>query len=236
MSDTPTDPEPLSEQLARVGEAAAARANTVAKAIAGSPLGTQLATKVAAARDAAIYELWQRTAPAKYVDAAVEDFDQDVQTSLGRWLDAWQDGVNLIVSGPVGSGKTHAAFAAARRVLGPDVLLPDRFVGSSVLYAPEVELKDGLDWRAEGHREQLHEAQYIGLLMLDDLGVEQPNEWWAAKLYAIINRRWLEDLPTIVTTNLDPPALRAAIGERTHSRLADHAIGIRLTGEDRRRG
>jgi DNA replication protein DnaC len=73
------------------------------------------------------------------------------------------------------------------------------------------------------------------VLILDDLGVDAPNDWWVSKLYNLVNRRWLSDLPTIVTTNLEPKALREAIGERTLSRLGERAVTIRLTGGDRRR-
>ena len=50
-----------------------------------------------------------------------------------------------------------------------------------------------------------------------------------------MNRRWLEDLPTIATTNLTPVELREHAGERVYSRLCgETAVVIALTGEDRR--
>ena len=61
-------------------------------------------------------------------------------------------------------------------------------------------------------------------------------EWTAERLYALINRRWLEVRPTVCTTNLDPDQLREAVGERVFSRLVGNgAVVLRLTGHDRRR-
>ena len=77
------------------------------------------------------------------------------------------------------------------------------------------------------------------LLIIDDLGAERGNEWTGERLYLIVNRRWLDGLPTIVTTNLTLGAtgeLLAQIGERTYSRLAHGAVAIKMTGKDLRRG
>jgi DNA replication protein DnaC len=228
--------EPIGEHLGRI------RAKAEARQERPPPVGdpdvearmAQVKMVAEARRWQAIEDSWAKLAPAKYRAADPRDFDEASLEAIARWRGlpnqgqpgAWSEGVNLLITGPVGSGKTRAAFAAAR---GPFE------EGAGVGFWPEAELKDALDWRNPDAASTLRGVSLVGVLIIDDLGIDAPNDWWTSKLYAVINRRWLEDLPTIGTTNLGPRELLDAVGPRTYSRLADHPIGVRLTGEDRRR-
>jgi DNA replication protein DnaC len=71
--------------------------------------------------------------------------------------------------------------------------------------------------------------------VLDDLGTENATPWAREKLYQIINHRYNERLPTVITSNQRDDA----IDERILSRMLDRDLSTRLTlvGEDfRRRG
>jgi DNA replication protein DnaC len=144
---------------------------------------------------------------------------------------SWLEGRgSFLISGPVGTGKTHLAIAAARAT------------GKQFLFFPVVEVLDAM---RPGGDELITPARLaaVSVLVLDDLGAEKPTDWTADRLYSIINRRWLEYRPTIITTNLllggtsssNPAYLMGAVGERLYSRLADGSIGLRLSGADRRR-
>jgi DNA replication protein DnaC len=171
---------------------------------------------------------WQRAIPNRFQWADLADFtDQppDVQAGLEEWA-AKPDRRNLLLLGPVGVGKTHAAVAACRRQHFDS--------GTDVRFLPVVELLDLL--RPGGPEGALYDLADTDLLVLDDLGSERPTEWTAERLYALINRRWLEARPTVCTTNLEPDPLRDAVGERVFSRLVGNgAVVLRLTGHDRRR-
>lgn len=182
---------------------------------------------------------WQRAIPGRFQWAALGDL-ADQPPEVVAALDDWAsdpDGRNLLLLGPVGVGKTHAAVAAAR---GPHF---ER--GTDVRFLPVVELLDLL--RPGGPENALYDLADTDLLVLDDLGSERPTEWTAERLYALINRRWLEVRPTVCTTNLpatrrDAPegyqgaTLDEAVGERVFSRLVGNgAVVLRLTGHDRRR-
>ena len=67
------------------------------------------------------------------------------------------------------------------------------------------------------------------LLILDDLGVQKTTEWVADKLDTLINHRWLEEKPTIFTTNLAPNQLQP----RIRSRLREGVV-VTLEGPDYR--
>lgn len=73
------------------------------------------------------------------------------------------------------------------------------------------------------------------LLILDDLGAAKQSEWTEEITYRLINRRYTDLLPTLLTTNLPTAALRDAVGDRVASRLAEMTTTVVLTGADRRR-
>lgn len=168
--------------------------------------------------------IWQRCIPGRFQWATVDDFDAAVAAELTDWASG-TPGRNLLMLGPVGVGKSHAAVAAAR-------LRFDR--GDEVRFMPVVELLDML--RPGGPENALYDLADIELLVLDDIGSERPTEWTAERLYALVNRRWLEQRPTIGTSNLAPRELEEAVGARVYSRLVGNgSVGVALSGPDRRR-
>lgn len=172
-------------------------------------------------------ETWAQRIPARFRSAHIDDIDlaeADIAADLNRWHED-DNGSNLVLLGPVGVGKTHAAVAIARR---------RHFeYGQLVRFAPVVELLDAM--RPNGDAEFVTNCDHAQLLILDDLGVERATEWTMERLYLLVNRRWLSERPTIVTSNLGPEALLEAIGPRMYSRLAHGATALMMTGEDRRR-
>ena len=131
---------------------------------------------------------------------------------------------NVLFMGPVGTGKTHAAYAFLCHVHMCGVW---RFTSTS-----SVSLMDKL---RPGGDERLDKWTDVDCLLLDDLGGEKPSEWVSERLFALIDERWRWERPTLVTTNLLPGQLRESLGDRTYSRLQDGAIAATLTGKDRRR-
>lgn len=47
----------------------------------------------------------------------------------------------------------------------------------------------------------------VELLIIDDLGKEKPSEWGLEKLFTIINSRYENNLPAIITTNYNQNTL-----------------------------
>lgn len=165
---------------------------------------------------------FDRQRPARYADARVRDLATDAQRTMLDWLAGPSRA--LVVSGPVGVGKTHAAWALASHAVdaGGDVAawtVPDFLVA----VAPE------------GDPTALRTAQKVPLLLLDDLGVEKPSEWRVEQLTALFDHRMREDRRQVITTNADYQTLEARYGERVMSRLTGDAVILRLTGPDRRR-
>lgn len=172
-------------------------------------------------------ERFEAQVPARFASARMSDLPPPRGPEIQSWLDG--DGwPNLVLAGPVGCGKTHAAVAAARAA--SEAGLAARLIST-------VELLEEL--RPGGPERALERAIEAPLLVLDDLGAERPSDWTAERLALIIDRRWLDERPILATTNLSlgpSGELIEALGERSYSRLVGSgAIVLQLQGEDRRR-
>ena len=102
----------------------------------------------------------------------------------------------LLLMGGYGSGKTHLAAAIANQVVemgGPTLLVtvPDLLDWLRFTFA-------GSDTTLE---QRLEEIRTIRLLVLDDLGTQNATPWAEEKLYQIINHRYVNKLPMVITTN-----------------------------------
>lgn len=126
----------------------------------------------------------------------------------------------LLLEGTYGCGKTHLAAAVGNgRLAAGDFVLfitaPDLLDHLRSAYGPEAEL--GYDQTFE----RMRDAQ---LLILDDLGAENPSAWAMEKLFQLLNHRYNHRLPTVITTNADLERL----DPRIRSRLLDENV-IRRT-------
>lgn len=72
------------------------------------------------------------------------------------------------------------------------------------------------------------------LLILDDLGAEKTSDWTKEILFSIIDFRYNEELPLIVTTNCVPEELREKAGDRIFDRLREMCVLIPVTSKSQR--
>ncbi len=126
----------------------------------------------------------------------------------------------LLLIGTYGCGKTHLAAAAANLRLEYDdavlfVTTPDLLDHLRTTFGPTSEV---------GYDEVFDRMRNAPMLVLDDLGVENPSQWAKEKLFQLLNHRYVNRLPTIITTNADIDTL----DPRIRSRLLDEQIIRRL--------
>lgn len=136
----------------------------------------------------------------------------------------------LVLTGGVGTGKTHLAAAIANERLAHNepvlfVVVPDLLDTLRSAFSPQSETT---------FDERFEQVRSAPLLILDDLGAHSTTPWAQEKLYQIINYRYNTRLPTVITTNyrLDE------IDERVRSRLIDPEIStvIEINAPDFRAG
>jgi DNA replication protein DnaC len=125
------------------------------------------------------------------------------------------EGNGLWFFGDVGTGKTSLAMLVSKAALE---------AGRSVaIYSvPRLlaDIKETYeDDAGRSYAELFRRLCEVDLLHLDDLGTEKRTEWVLEQLYSIVNERWQNERPIVVTTNLGLDELREQIGFRTVSRI-----------------
>lgn len=169
---------------------------------------------------------WHRSVPQRFHRAELTDFDVHAPWFDPALMWACRSDMrrNVVIVGPVGTGKTHLAAAMCR---------PANDMGLDVRLVSIVRLLDEL--RPGGPDGALDDLLALDRLIVDDVGREKPTDWTAERFDMLVDERWAEDLPTIFTSNMEPKVLAEHVGERCYSRMAGGALGIQLTGTDRRR-
>ncbi|GAA3083113.1 hypothetical protein GCM10010449_03800 [Streptomyces rectiviolaceus] len=179
---------------------------------------------------------WRAATPPRFSDA------EATMPEVTDWADrAFSDNAAagaLLLTGLTGTGKTHQAYGALRRIAAGG---PDRFeliaVNSADMYG--ILRPSQVMGAAERELRKLSEVQY---LFLDDLGTAKTSEWTEEVTYRLINYRYNHCLPTIITSNLparneNGPDLTDFVGARVASRLAEMVTSlVPMIGADRRRG
>ena len=115
-------------------------------------------------------------------------------------------GEGLYIEGTNGTGKTHLAAAIALQLINEGV--PVICKTSSDMMA---DIKRGFDSGEVTEYEVLKAYKEVDLLMIDDLGKEQCTDWSMSTLYSILNDRYEDMKPTIVTTNYNTDGLLKAL-------------------------
>jgi DNA replication protein DnaC len=138
-------------------------------------------------------------------------------------------GPSLLMAGVVGAGKTHQAYGAVCHLVQSGVGVRWRATTAADLYA-DLRPRPGVDSERE-----LAAVSRCPLLIIDDLGAAKASEWVEEVTYRLINRRYNHMLPTLVTTNLAIKDLRAYLGDRVTSRLAQMTTRVEFEPVDRRR-
>jgi DNA replication protein DnaC len=144
---------------------------------------------------------------------------------------------NLIIVGPVGSGKSYLAACLYRALV--DQYEQTYWVNAGTLMA---QIRRGFSSRDAAYEagSRAEKAQTAPFLVLDDLGKVHPGRdvsWVEETFYAIIEARYRNQLPTVVTTEWKTDALAERVGVSVVSRLEAGAwvIGLRKSATSYRR-
>ncbi len=178
--------------------------------------------------------------PRRFQKKRLEDFDPTYQKGAWkiacRYVEQFEAirGENkngLCFIGPPGTGKSHLAYGILNSLLAKGV---PGVCGS----VPEImDLLRPQTGPGQEAQERLELLKTLDVVILDDLGAERNTEWVTERLYVIINARYNDMLPTIITSNLELEELEKLPGwERITSRLFEMCHVVTVDGPDYRKG
>jgi DNA replication protein DnaC len=166
--------------------------------------------------------------PRRYREAKYEDVPEAIRRAFQR-IKETRKGIYL--HGDVGCGKTHILYALAAscestfqvcaRVWNMTELLRELRADFDRPYAEKREVDQQL-------------IDFKGLLFLDDVGSEKMSDWVEEVFYLIVNRKYNDLMPLVITSNLSIAELAERVGDRTASRLVEMCEIFHLAGADRR--
>jgi len=156
----------------------------------------------------AAFNNWVERPGAETAYKIVYEYAKDLPQKLAT-------GQGLLLFGPPGCGKSYLVAAVARQAISN---------GSSVLFerAPKLLMRLRAAFSSQNSASELEMIEALGkvdLLVIDDLGAEKRTEWSEQAIYTIIDERYSNHQPILITTNLSLEELEQKIGSRTMDRL-----------------
>lgn len=137
----------------------------------------------------------------------------------------------LLLQGGYGCGKTHLAAAIANFVV--ELGIPTLFVTAPDLLDL---LRFSFNDPETTFEQRFKDFREVRLLVLDDFGTHNATPWAQEKFFQILNHRYINKLPLVITTNQDLDEIDARIRSRLQdtkfvNQIAIQAPDYRLRGD-----
>lgn len=135
----------------------------------------------------------------------------------------------LFIFGDKGVGKTMLLSIIANE-------LAEKMQNVLYVCAPELAIDFKRAMKAEDPFAPLEYVKKVPCLIIDDLGAERETEWLCEQMFILFNYRYNFQLPTVISSNLDPKELPAHfqvspnMGGRIVSRMGSMMDFYRITG------
>lgn len=159
-------------------------------------------------------------------------YNQEALSKTKRFVAKFPNTKGLLLTGPVGTGKTHLAAAIANSLI-------DKLY--SVYFGNVVDIISFIKSTYNNQSNLTEEeavnvmTKEVDLFIIDDLGKENSTENTLALLYQLINRVYDNEKCIVITTNYNSIDLARKLGERGHaivSRITQMCEPVIFKGED----
>jgi len=173
----------------------------------------------------ATYCSWNEWKPLPKLDDESLEFNRKIN-DLMEWTGKPH---TVLLAGPPGTGKTHAAVSIIRDFIEENPM-------KSVRFWTEFAFLEAVKHSFNGGDDVLQNAlKNVDLLVFDDLGVVKATDWASATRAGLLNARIDNRKLTVITTNLGHTEISQTVDERLASRLRGAFIISTKPAEDLRR-
>lgn len=153
-----------------------------------------------------------------------------------EFVDMFPNNKGLLLTGTVGTGKTHLAAAIANGLMDK---LYSVYFGNVVDVMSFIKSTYSGDSRITEEEAINLMTKEVDLFIIDDLGKENSTEYTLSMLYQLINRVYENEKTIVITTNENSSELVRKLGERGQaivSRITEMCEPVIFKGQDRRLG
>lgn len=149
-----------------------------------------------------------------------------INAYITKYLEMESNGIGLyIYSGTKGSGKTMLSCCLLNEIA-------NRY-GKNVKFVNILDFIEMTKKSYDGQTEDIDSIYQAKFLVLDDIGVQMPQEWINSILYRLINDRYVKRRPVIYTSNIPIEYLK--IDNRITDRIESLTYPVKLPEESIRR-
>ena len=195
------------------------------------------------------------------LDTSPAEGQEEAFVAIETFTDMFINGDNpsgLLLIGGVGSGKTLMVSSVVNYIINSIPIPDSKITGAKVESTPSPfgfwfysrpktpvqfisvadlmnQLKECFNDPEAGLAQKITERlQSVELLILDDMGAEKTSDWVQEKLFEIIDYRYNEWLPMLITTNCTPDELKKQIGARNFDRIREMCALVPVTAKSQR--
>lgn len=127
----------------------------------------------------------------------------------------------LLLIGPPGTGKSMLAAMILNELI-LTARMSCRYIKISRDFFQQLRATFSNDSGTYGRTDSVfNEIARQDVLVIDDFGIQSDSEWEQRTLYDLIDARYENDLPTIITSNIDLDAVRNLFKGRIYSRFTE---------------
>lgn len=168
---------------------------------------------------------WTKAAMVEAIKGCCDDNDLAYADTFSQ-----NDRYGLILHGGVGTGKSFMAAAIANRVIDHGFTALQTDIGS---------IATAMESSFEKRKATLKRILGYDLLVIDDIGAQRSTEYMMQHVYSVIDGRYRQGRPMVITTNLDFEGLSGGLASgpwgRIFDRISEVCYPVEFAGKSRRR-